>query len=217
MAPKEKPKPASVFDLEDEKKKRGRPGGKGMLQVVPDGEQPASWDAFLLDSTGDYDPRDFYTRSVDKNGHYERKQIAFPQGTTAIIMRMVKETECYDSFDGFIRDAIWHRLYQLTTVQNQLRPETRQLIEIRRRANTIRSGFEATQEFKAIVIDTREQVNEYIRERDWDRLYILIENGVAMWEIMTGPERDEMHAVLSTAREARDGAIRAGLWSWPES
>lgn len=139
--------------------------------------------AYQLTSGKAYDPDAVYCDASDGRGHYEQINVKLSPRLEHVIDIIVAEHPNYRSRQDFIRDAMFHRAYEMATNGPTADPLAEQLVEAE--ANRQRTEMRARlrEEQNRDLNAAKEAVEDMLRDRDWyavneelDRVALLTED-----------------------------------------
>lgn len=139
--------------------------------------------AYQLTSGKAYDPNAVYCDASDGRGHYEQINVKLSPRLEHVIDIIVAEHPNYRSRQDFIRDAMFHRAYEMATNGPSADPLAEQLVEAE--ANRQRTEMRARlrEEQNRDLNAAKDAVEDMLRDRDWyavneelDRVALLTED-----------------------------------------
>lgn len=169
-------------------------GAKG-YRAAESRESDTEYDVFAIVDNRRYSEDRFYTRSVNSDGHGERKQIRFPQGIDTQMEKAVAEVPEYNTVHDLVRDAVLHRLEYLQKRYN-LGDGARRMLELERiRADMTRHGQE-TETMQQAVDDLESGLQKLWDKQDYSLMLEMFQEGSDLHEWLRDPYKSRAVAVL---------------------
>lgn len=160
---------------------RARRGGKG----TPKGE--GSYDPFTMNDDKDYKPTNVYARSTDGQGHSTNMQVRVPPTISTEISALIASQVIpeYRTAADFIRDAVIHKMYEVSQRKKLGDLERRVTIQMRlARVEAWQEEMETMQKMEAEQTDT---IKKALDLRDMDMVERLLELAQENLEFMRDP------------------------------
>lgn len=142
-------------------------GTNSASQTNQAGNQGTNSLAYQLTSGKAYDPDATYCDASDGRGHYEQVNCKIPPRLEHVMDIIVAEHPTYRSRQDFMRDAFFHRAYQLATQGPTADPLAEQLVEAEANRQRTEMRRRLREEQNRDLEAAKEAVEDMIRDQDW--------------------------------------------------